>query len=119
VAARAIVAAAREHPREVFVGAPTVAAIEGTKLMPGIADRYLAETGFDSQMTEEPIRPDRIDNLFEPAPGNYEAHGRFPTDGKTISQTAWTSSFPSAAVLAGAMGLGMAGYLAARILHRA
>ena len=118
VAARAIVSAAHEHPREVFVGAPTVAAIEGTKLMPGIADRYLAETGFDSQMTDEPIAPGRIDNLFEPAPGNYDAHGRFPTDGKTISKTAWTSSFPSGAVLAGVMGLGMAGYLAGRILHR-
>ena len=118
VAARAIVAAAREHPREVFVGAPTVAAIEGTKLVPGLADRYLADTGFDSQMTDEPIAPDRVDNLFHPAPGDYGAHGRFGSGNKKISTTGWTSSAPSVLVFAGAMGLGLVGYLTSRILHR-
>ena len=118
VAARAIVAASRTHPREVFVGMPTVAAIEGTKFVPGIADRYLAETGYDSQMTAEPVAPDRVDNLFEPAPGNYEAHGRFPTDGNKISTSAWTSSFPSGVMFAGAMGLGVVGYLTSRFFHQ-
>ena len=46
VAARAIVRAA-EHPRrEYWVGAPTVAAIIGSRLIPGLLDHYLGRTGF-------------------------------------------------------------------------
>ena len=108
VAARAIVAASRERQREVFVGAPTVVAIEGTKFAPAIADRYLADTGFDSQMTQESIGPDRQDNLFHSVPGDYAAHGRFPTNGHTIGKSAWVSAFPAGTILAGLAGLGAA-----------
>ena len=114
VAARAIVAAAHERHREIFVGAPTVAAVEGTKLIPGLADRYLGDTGFDSQMTQEPIPADRQDNLFHPVAGDYAAHGHFPTNGHTIKRKAWKSSWPSGALAAGAAGLGLAAYLAVR-----
>lgn len=117
VAARAIVAAARSRKREVFVGAPTVVAIEGTKFVPGVADRYLADTAFDSQMTPEPIAADRQDNLFTPVAGDYAAHGRFNTNGRRVSNTAWTSSLPSAAVIATGAAMGMAAYLASRVIR--
>lgn len=118
VAAEAIVSASHSRRREVFVGAPTVAAIEGTKLVPGVADRILAETAFDSQMTAEPIEPDRQDNLFLPVAGAYAAHGHFPTDGHRIGKSAWISSFPSATIFAGALGLGVAAYVSARKMHK-
>jgi NAD(P)-dependent dehydrogenase (short-subunit alcohol dehydrogenase family) len=118
VAARAIVSASRDRRREVLVGGPTVLAVEGTKLAPGIADRYLADTGFDSQMTLEPIAPDRKDNLFEPVSGNYAAHGRFHADGKRINNTAWTSASPARTALAAITGLGLATFLAARFTHK-
>jgi hypothetical protein len=105
VAARAIVAASRGDQREIFVGGPTVLAVEGTKFLPGLADRYLAATAFDSQMTEKPMDPDRPDNLFVPVPGDYGAHGRFETNGKKIAKSAWVSPRPSrglAAIAAGA-----------------
>jgi len=77
VAARAIVWAASHRRRELWVGAPTVATIVATQLAPGLLDRYLARTGFDSQQTDEPVEPHRVDNLYEPAPGHQGAHGGF------------------------------------------
>jgi short-subunit dehydrogenase len=77
VAADAIVWAARHPRRELMVGWPTVKAIVGNAIVPGIADRYLARQGFDAQQTDEPVDPDRRDNLFEPVPGDQGAHGPF------------------------------------------
>jgi NAD(P)-dependent dehydrogenase (short-subunit alcohol dehydrogenase family) len=85
VAADAIVWAASHPRRELMVGWPTVKAIVGNALVPGIADRYLARTGFDSQQTDEPVDPDRPDNLFEPVPGDQGAHGPFDDQSRARS----------------------------------
>jgi NAD(P)-dependent dehydrogenase (short-subunit alcohol dehydrogenase family) len=78
VAARAIVAAAREPARrEWWVGGSTALTVAGNAIAPGVGDRYLARTGFESQQTGEPVPDDRPDNLFEPLPGDRGAHGRF------------------------------------------
>jgi NAD(P)-dependent dehydrogenase (short-subunit alcohol dehydrogenase family) len=86
VAARAIVAAAR-HParREWWVGASTALTLVGNALVPGVADRYLAKTGFGAQQTDEPADRDRPDNLFAPAPGAWSARGRFAKRSKSFS----------------------------------
>jgi short-subunit dehydrogenase len=79
VAAEAIVFAA-EHPRREFqVGWPTVEAIAGNKLLPGLGDRYLAKKGVTSQQTAEPENPTRPDNLWAPVDESrdFGAHGRF------------------------------------------
>src|SRR5579862_3748694 len=73
VAAERILWASRHKRREVFVGAPTVIAIEGNKIAPGLADYYLGRTGFDSQQTKEEVPKQRPDNLFEPVPGDFGA----------------------------------------------
>lgn len=77
VAAEAVYYAAHHRRREMYVGRMTIAAIIGNKLMPGIGDRYLAKNGFDSQMTDQPVDPDRRSNLFQPVPGDHGAHGSF------------------------------------------
>ena len=78
VAAEAILAAA-SHParREWWVGASTAVVLTGNAVLPGVGDRYLAHTGFDSQQTNEPVAPDRPDNLFAPIAGDRGAHGDF------------------------------------------
>ena len=63
--------------REVFLGAPTILAIQAQKLVPGLLDRYLADGGWQGQMTEEPADPDQPNNLFEPVDVDLGAHGRF------------------------------------------
>jgi NAD(P)-dependent dehydrogenase (short-subunit alcohol dehydrogenase family) len=77
VAARAIRFAAYAKRKEVWVGYTTVQAIRGDQLASPLADEYLAATGVDGQSSSEPIEPDRRDNLFEPVPGDFGAHGRF------------------------------------------
>ena len=77
VAAEAIMWAAEHGPRELWVGWPTVRAILGDKLAPGLGDLLLARKGFDAQQLDEPLDPERPDNLESPAPGNWGAHGRF------------------------------------------
>ena len=89
VAARAIYAAAHERRREVYVAFPTVKAIYGQELAPAQADRYLAEVGIDGQQTDQPVDPHRHDNLFEPAPGNWGAHGIFDDRAHTVSPQNW------------------------------
>ncbi len=86
VAARAIVAASREPARrEWWVGASTALTLLGNAVAPGFADRYLSQTGFDSQQTDEPVEPDRPDNLFAPLTGERSAHGDFDDKAKPRS----------------------------------
>ena len=77
IAADAIVWAAMHRRREISVGGPTVVAIWANKIASGLFDRYLALTGYDSQQTEQPVNPDRQDNLWQPVPGDHGPHGRF------------------------------------------
>jgi short-subunit dehydrogenase len=89
VAAEAI-AWAIDHPkRELMVGWPTVKAIVGNAVAPGFADRYLAKNGYDAQQTDEPVDPDRPDNLFEPIDGEQAAHGPFDAQSKSQSAQLW------------------------------
>jgi short-subunit dehydrogenase len=75
--AKAIYWAAHHSRREIYAGWPTVEAIVGNKLAPGLLDRYLGKTGFDSQQTSEPEDPNRPNNLWEPVKGDHGAHGTF------------------------------------------
>ncbi|MEO6830463.1 MAG: SDR family oxidoreductase, partial [Acidobacteriaceae bacterium] len=66
VAAEVVVhaAEAKRPRREYWVGSPTVEAILGQMVVPGLLDRYLGETGYKAQQTEEPDSPTRPDNLW-------------------------------------------------------
>jgi NADP-dependent 3-hydroxy acid dehydrogenase YdfG len=93
VGARAVYWAAHHDRREVFVGMPTVGAIEANKIAPGLLDRYLGRTGYDSQQTDEPEDPNRPNNLFEPIPGDHGAHGRFGDRAHPRSYESWASRY--------------------------
>lgn len=77
VAARAIYWAAHHRKREVILGGNTLVILWGNKFFPGLGDWYLSKFGYTSQMTDEPIPPDRPADLWETVPGPYGAHGRF------------------------------------------
>ena len=101
LAAAAIVDAARRPRRERWVGGSTVATIVGNRLAPGLADRYLARTGYDAQQTDEPAPHPRPDNLFEPVPGDHGAHGRFDEDATEHSAQSWAARHRRALLAAG------------------
>jgi hypothetical protein len=96
VAARAVVHAV-DHPRrrEYWVGGSTVGTLVANAVAPGLLDRYLARTGFDSQQTGQPRDPDQPGNLWAPADGprghDYGAHGEFDEKSTARSVQVWAS----------------------------
>jgi short-subunit dehydrogenase len=92
VAAEAIVWAAHHKRREVYVGGPTIQAIEGNKIAPGWLDHYLALTCFDGQQTSETVSSDRPNNLFNPVPGDHGAHGIFDDRSHAASAQLWQTT---------------------------
>jgi short-subunit dehydrogenase len=107
VAARAIVWAATHRRRQLWVGASTVATILGNRVAPGLLDRYLGRTGFDSQQTSQPATPERPSNLWAPVRGDHGAHGSFDDRAHQGSAELWASAHrgPIAAALAGIGGI--------------
>lgn len=76
--AAGVVGAAANPPRELWPGLPAVQAILGAMVAPGLADRHLARTGYEGQISAVPVRPGDPDTLLGPA---ARAKGRvFPTD---------------------------------------
>ena len=105
VAAEAIVWAAHHRRREVFVGGPTLRAIFGNKLAPGLLDRYLAATCYEAQQTSEPVNSTRPSNLFDPVPGDHGAHGIFDANAHSTSMQLLETTHRGGLALAGA-GIG-------------
>ncbi|PYK12361.1 MAG: short-chain dehydrogenase, partial [Verrucomicrobia bacterium] len=95
VAAEAIYFAAHHPRREFYVGAPSVAAIVGNKFAPGLLDRYLAATGYESQQYDGSEDPDRPNNLWQPLSGDHGAHGAFDARATDCSPQLWTSEHRS------------------------
>jgi hypothetical protein len=80
LAAEVVIAAgyAKNPRREYWVGTPTVMAIVGQRVIPGLLDLYLGKTGYKSQQIQgEPRNPDAPNNLYEYVPGKHSARGKF------------------------------------------
>jgi hypothetical protein len=110
VIARAVYWAAHHRRREFSVGYPTVQAILGDKFIPGLLDRYLAWIGYEAQQTGTRIAPDRPNNLYQPLPGDYGAHGKFDEGAITFSLQSWMNRYRG--------WLGLAGLMAGMYLSR-
>jgi NAD(P)-dependent dehydrogenase (short-subunit alcohol dehydrogenase family) len=112
VAARAVVAAgtARNPRREYWVGFSTVKAIAAQRVIPGLLDRYLGKTGYESQQIKgEPRDPNAPDNLRHFLPGRHRARGRFDDRSKDssaeVSLSLHRDRWALAALAAGGIGL--------------
>jgi hypothetical protein len=116
VAARAIVAASENPRRELWVGWPTIKAIVGNKIVPGLADRYLARTGYDSQQMDDPITPEPYDNLFAPADEerDFGPHGIFDDRARPTSATLKLTMHRRWLLLGSAVAAGAVAWIAAR-----
>lgn len=114
VAAGAVVYAAdHPHRREYWVGGSTAATLIANAVAPGVLDRYLARTGFDSQQTKDPRPADQPANLWKPADGpdgrDFGSHGIFDKQAHDWSAQVWASQHHgalSAGVVAAGATLG-------------
>jgi len=111
VMAEVIYFAAHNKRREMTVGIPAVVAIYGNKIAPGLGDLYLGKYGYESQQTEEPVDPNRPNNLYEPVPGDHGAHGIFDDRSHSFSPQAWANMNRGIVAMAGA-GLALVAYAA-------
>lgn len=117
VAARAILRAAEEAPRELWLGGASFKAILGNMLMPGLLDRLLARQAWDGQMTAAEDPADRPDNLFRPVEGLHRTSGRF-SDQARDRALALSSKNARQLVAAGAASIALlGGYTLARLLR--
>ncbi|OXM60580.1 SDR family oxidoreductase [Amycolatopsis vastitatis] len=95
VAARAVLHAA-DHPRrrEYWVGGSTAGTLLANAVAPGILDRYLAKTGYQSQQTDADKPAGQPENLWAPADRSrdYGAHGRFDRKSTPRSFQLWAST---------------------------
>jgi hypothetical protein len=93
--------------------------IVGNRLAPGVGDRYLARTGYDSQQTSQPEEPNRPDNLWHPVDGEDRdrgAHGAFDARAISRSPQLWAAThrrstlglFAAIAVVAGVRAISAA-----------
>jgi NAD(P)-dependent dehydrogenase (short-subunit alcohol dehydrogenase family) len=115
IGAEAVLFAARNDRRELYVGYPTVEAIVGDKIAPSLGDWYLARNGYESQQTSEPTEADRRDNLWEPIPGDHDAHGTFGDRAISFSSQLWLTKNRNWLAMAAA---GLAGVVIATLLKR-
>ncbi len=92
LAARAVYWAATHRRRELWVCWPAVQAILGTRIIPGLLDRYLGACAVAGQQSDEPLPPDRQDNLWTPVPGDHGAHGRFDAMATGWSAQLWLAT---------------------------
>ena len=125
IAAEAIVFAAENRRRDVFVGSSTPPTILAARLAPGIMDRMLASKGYSAQLAGP--APTQDGNLFEPAPGATQAaHGRFDAQAKAdrdIYTSRQADAVAAGVVFLGVLGataaIGAAAVLRARVLRAA
>jgi NAD(P)-dependent dehydrogenase (short-subunit alcohol dehydrogenase family) len=113
--ADAIVFAAEHRRREIWLTWSAAKAILSDKVAPRVGDVVLAHTGYRSQQTSEPVSPSRPDDLYDPVPADYGAHGIFDARAKTFSLAWWLNKHRALVLL----GLAVGGALAAVTRFRA
>jgi NAD(P)-dependent dehydrogenase (short-subunit alcohol dehydrogenase family) len=121
--AGAAIAYAADHPRrrEYWVGGSTVATLLMNAVAPAVLDRYLARTGFASQLTDQPHDPSEPGNLWQAADDrgghDYGAHGEFDASARMRSWQVWASHHHGLIVAAGAVTAAV-GVMSGRRLSR-
>lgn len=116
--AQAVVAAAQDAPRELWLAGSAVKAITAAFVAPGLADRKLAAALPRLETTDEPADPNRPDNLFEAGEGQPGAHGRFDDQAKGSLIPFNPAWLRAGASVAGLAALGLAALAGARLTAR-
>jgi hypothetical protein len=97
--ADAVAHAVDQPAREYWLGRQGPAMILGNQVLPGVFDRLMAGA-LEGQAAEDPVAPDRRDNLFAPVAGLHRTRGRFGAEAADS-----VPSFDARAVRAAAVGL--------------
>jgi short-subunit dehydrogenase len=116
--AEAIYRAARDAPRELWVGTPAIKAILGQMVAPGWLDHMMADQAWNGQMTDEPASLERSDNLLESPAGDSGPHGRFDDRSRTHVMSA-SSGTVRLGLLLTTLGIGVGALIGTGLAARA
>lgn len=92
VAAEAIYYAAHHRRREIFVGFSTLKTVCGNRLVPGYVDQVLAKIGYEFQQYDGLVEPNRENNLWDPVPVDFGAHGDFDASARSSDKLLWVET---------------------------
>ncbi|MCM5704521.1 SDR family oxidoreductase [Larsenimonas salina] len=92
VGARAVYWAAHNRRRDLWVGASSVMTILGSRIAPGLMDRYLARNAIGGQQSNQAEDPTRPDNLWATVPGERGTRGRFSNEARPHSAQLWAAT---------------------------
>jgi NAD(P)-dependent dehydrogenase (short-subunit alcohol dehydrogenase family) len=100
-AAHAILQVALDGRREKVLGSWNKALVLTDSLFRGVGDHYAARAAWESQLTDQPISPDRPANLRHPvdAERDHGAHGIFDGQARGFWDPAFLKSLPKTAQL--------------------
>lgn len=94
---RWIVRTALDGRRAKIIGSWNKLLVAAGQVMPGLGHQYAAIGAWDSQLTDEPVRPGRPDNLRDPGDQDCDAgsHGIFDDQAGGIMDPAFLKTFPT------------------------
>lgn len=112
--ADAILFAAENPVRELFVGGAGKAIAATQTLSPWLADKVLEMVAFQGQKTDEPKSADAPDNLYQSLEGFDYVEGDFSERARETSLYTWLATHPNVKRMLAVGGLGVAALLLAR-----
>lgn len=97
--ARCIVDAAIDGRRGKVIGSWNKLLVAAGSLFPGLGNQYAALGAWDTQLTEQPVGPDRPVNLYKPADDerDFGAHGIFDSKAGGFFDPSFLKSLPQTA----------------------
>ena len=102
IPAKFIVEVALDGRRHKTIGSWNKFLVFITQLAPGFANQYAAIGAWESQLTSQPVSPDRPSNLYEPADAktDHGAHGEFDHQAHGFFTPSFLKTLPATAVKA-------------------
>jgi len=99
IPARFIVEVALDGRRSKVIGSWNKLLVMAAALAPGLGNQYAALGAWESQLTGNPVRPDRPVNLYEPADAGVDhgAHGSFDGQAGGFLDPSFLKSLPGTA----------------------
>ncbi len=97
--AEAVLFAAENPVRELFVGGAAKMMVMGQRFFPRLIDMYLLKAGFSGQRSRQPKAIDAPAGLFSPETGDQRIHGDYSEQTKSYSCYTWLQTHPTAAAL--------------------
>jgi short-subunit dehydrogenase len=117
-AAGSVLFAIRHRWREVHFGHSCALTVVGSRMAPGLLERYLAGAASEGQKSKRPQVGERAGNLFEPISGVHALRGTFEDETRSTTLPLWMTTFPLATLAAALVILILALVIAGLIADR-